>query len=204
MKFIGLLLLFCSLMGTVKSQTIPPEPPKLGKNDTVKTYLTLLDGELVPWIVTPDVIVRASRIFKSEADRKAFNLLRYNVTKVIPYARFAGNRYRQLQRDLALTGDKEKQKVLIKACEAQIKDMFKKEIENLTISQGEILIKLINRETDATTYSLVKELKGGFNAFIFQSAARIFGHNLKETYDRDEQRDIEQILQEAGYDSYRN
>ena len=82
--------------------------------------------------------------------------------------------------------------------------MFKKEVENLTISQGEILIKLINRETDVTTYGLVKDLKGGFNAFLLQSAARIFGHNLKETYDKDEQRDIEQILQEAGYDSYRN
>ncbi|HTH81445.1 MAG TPA: DUF4294 domain-containing protein, partial [Mucilaginibacter sp.] len=104
-----------------------------------------------------------------------------------------------------LTGDKKKQKELISGCESQIKDMFKKEIENLTISQGEILIKLINREMpENTTYDLVKQMKGSFNAFLLQSAARIFGHNLKETYDRDEQRDIEQILQEAGYDSYRN
>lgn len=204
MKLIGLLLLFCSLMGTLKAQTEPPEPLMVGKNDTVKTYLTLLDGQMVPWIVTPDIIIRDSRIFKTEADKKAFYLLRYNVLKVIPYAHFAGNRYRQLQRDLALTNDKDKQKLLIKTCETQIKDMFKKEIENLTISQGEILIKLINRETDITTYGVVKELKGGFNAFLLQSAARIFGHNLKETYDRDEQRDIEQILNQAGYDSYRN
>jgi hypothetical protein len=82
--------------------------------------------------------------------------------------------------------------------------MFKKEIENLTISQGEILIKLVNRETGTTSYGVVKELKGGFNAFVLQSVARIFGHNLKQTYDADEQRDIEQILQEAGYDSYKN
>ncbi|MDB5029576.1 MAG: hypothetical protein JWP71_297 [Mucilaginibacter sp.] len=204
MKLFGFLLLCCCLMGALKAQAQTPTFPKTGKNDTIKTYVTVLDGEMVPWIVTEDVNIVDSRIFKSEADRKAFNLLRYNVTKVIPYAHFAGSRYRQLQRDLALTGDKEKQKVLIKACESQIKDMFKKEIQNLTISQGEILIKLINRETDNTTYSMVKELKGGFNAFLLQSAARIFGHNLKETYDRDEQRDIEQILQQAGYDSYRN
>lgn len=204
MKLIGLLLVFCCVMGTLKAQTQPPAYPKLGKNDTIKTYGTILDGEMVPWIITEDVVIRDSRIFKTEADRKAFNLLRYNVYKVIPYAHFAGNRYRQLQRDLAMTGDKKKQKELVKACETQIKDMFKKEIENLTISQGEILIKLINRETDETTYSVVKELKGGFNAFLLQSAARIFGHNLKETYDRDEQRDIETILQQAGYDSYKN
>jgi hypothetical protein len=159
---------------------------------------------MMPWIVTEDVEIRDSRIFKTDADRKAYSLLRYNVYKVIPYAHFAGSRYRQLQRDLAMTGDKKKQKELIEACQTQIKDMFKKEVENLTISQGEILIKLINRETGNTSYGVVKELKGGFNAFLLQSAARLFGHNLKETYDRDEQRDIEQILQQAGYDSYSN
>ena len=103
-----------------------------------------------------------------------------------------------------MTGDKKKQEQLVGACETQIKDMFKKEIENLTISQGEVLIKLIDRETNNTSYELVKQIKGGFSAFLLQSAARIFGHNLKETYDRDEQRDIEQILQQAGYDSYKN
>ncbi len=204
MKLIGLLLVFCCLMGTLKAQTATPAFPKTGKNDTIRTNVTILDGEMIPWIVTKDIIVFDTRIFKSEADRKAFNMLRYNVRKVIPYAHFAGSRYRQLQRDLALTGDTKKQKELVKACETQIKDMFKREIENLTISQGEILIKLIDRETDNTTYDVVKQLKGGFNAFLLQSAARIFGHNLKETYERDEQHDIEQILQEAGYDSYKN
>ncbi|MBC7401475.1 MAG: DUF4294 domain-containing protein [Mucilaginibacter sp.] len=204
MKLFGLLIVFCCLMGTLKAQEQRPALPTLGKNDTIKTYVTLLDGEMVPWIVTPEVIIRDSRIFKTDADRKAFNLLRYNVRKVIPYAHFAGDRYRQLQRDLALTGDKGKQKELITACNNQIKDMFKKEIMNLTITQGEILIKMINRETEITTYDVVKELKGGFSAFSLQLAARIFGHNLKETYDRNEQRDIEGILQEAGYDSYKN
>jgi hypothetical protein len=66
------------------------------------------------------------------------------------------------------------------------------------------LIKLINRETDVTTYAVVKELKGSFNAFWMQGLARMFGHDLKETYDREEQRDIESILQEDGYDSYKN
>ena len=119
--------------------------------------------------------------------------------KVLPYARFAGQRYRQLQRDLALTGDKKKQKELMKACESEIKTLFNKDIKNLTISQGEILIKLVSRETGATSFALAKELKGGFNAFLFQSVARLFGHNLKETYDASEQRDIETILHEAGY-----
>jgi len=159
---------------------------------------------MMPWIVTAEINIVDTRIFKSKEDKDAYNRLRYNVYKVIPYAHFAGSRYRQLERDLALTADKKKQKELVTACETQIKDLFKKEVENLTISQGEILIKLIDRETNNTSYDMVRQLKGGFSAFLLQSAARIFGHNLKETYDRDEQRDIEQILQQAGYDSYTN
>lgn len=204
MKLIGFLILCTCFLGTVKAQEKPPVPAVLGKNDTIRTFVTEYEGELIPWIPLSEVNIHDMRIFKTAADKKAFRLLRYNVYKVIPYAHFAGNRYRQLQRDLALTGDKNKQKELIKACEAQIKDMFKKEIENLTITQGEILIKLIDRETNNTTFTLVKEMKGGFNAFLLQSAARIFGHNLKEEYNRDEQRDIEQILQQAGYDTYKN
>lgn len=204
MKFIGFLLLFYCSMGTLSAQTDTPAPVNLGKNDTIRTAMTDLDGELVPWILAPEVKIVDTRIFASEADRMNYLRLRYNVFKVLPYARFAGERYRQLQRDLALTGDKHKQKQLVKTCEAEIKTLFNKEIKNLTISQGEVLIKLINRETGTTSYTMVKELKGGFKAFMFQSVASIFGHNLKETYDPEEQKDIEAILKQAGYNSTNN
>ena len=93
---------------------------------------------------------------------------------------------------------------MVDSCETEIKALFKNEIENLTISQGEILIKLIDRQTGTTSYEMVKDLKGGLKAFMFQSVARIFGHNLKETYNPEEERDIEAILQQAGYYSYQN
>jgi len=203
MKFIGFLFLFCYTMVVANAQAPKPAPIKLGKNDTIQIYTTIVDGQPIPWIVGNEVVIRDVRIFKSQADRDAYNRLDYNIKKVWPYAQFAGQRYAQLQRDLALTADDKKKKELVDACNAQIKDLFKREVENLTISQGEVLIKLIDRQTGNTSYELVKQLKGGFSAFLLQSAARIFGHNLKETYDRDEQRDIEQILQRAGYDSYK-
>ncbi len=212
MKFIGILIVFCLAAGAVKaqetvvataaSQQLPKVSTiKLGKNDTIKTYITNDNGHLEPWLILPEVRIADIRIFKSEADRQAYNQLVYNVHKVMPYAHFAGERYKQLQRDLAVTADKRKQKELVTACNNQIKDLFKREIENLTISQGEILIKLIDRETGNTSYQLVTELKGGLDAFMLQSVAKIFGHNLKETYDPDQDRDIEQILQQAGFDS---
>ncbi|WDF56865.1 DUF4294 domain-containing protein [Mucilaginibacter sp. KACC 22063] len=201
MKFLPLLIGFCLLACAVSAQNPLPHP-KVGKNDTVKTYLTEYEGELIPWIVTPEVEIRDVRIFKSEADRQAYYRLKYNVMKVLPYARFASQRYQKLQRDLALTGDKKKQKELVKACETEIKDLFNREIKNLTINQGEVLIKLISRETGTTTFDLAKDLKGGLHAFMYQSVARIFGHNLKEEYDITTERDIETILHQAGYTSY--
>jgi len=209
MKFIGFLMLFCCALGSLKAQTespvvnpdLKPTPLVLGKNDTIRTYLTVDSGKLEPWIVLQDVKIFDTRIFKSQADIDKYRRLRYNVLKVLPYARFAGQRYRKLQRDLALTGDRHKQKELINDCQTEIKTLFNKEIKDLTISQGEILIKLIDRETGYTSYAMVKDLKGGFNAFVLQSVARLFGHDLKETYDPDEQRDIEAILQQAGYTS---
>jgi Domain of unknown function (DUF4294) len=201
MKFIGFLLLFCCTMGSLMAQTQKAAPLILGKNDTIKTYLTIDSGKLIPWIVTPDVKIVDTRIFKSQQDIANYNRLRYNVLKVLPYARFAAQRYNKLQRDLALTADKHKQKELINDCENEIKDIFNKQVKDLTISQGEVLIKLIDRESGNTSYAMVKDLKGGFKAFVLQSAARLFGHDLKETYDPEEQKDIEAILYQAGYSS---
>ena len=203
MKLIGFLFIFCCYNGYLMAQKPPFPLPKLGKNDTVKVGMTPLDGEMVPWIMGHETIIRDSRVFKSQADRDDYARLRYNVLKVAPYAMFAGNRYRQLERDLATTADKRKQKAMVDACDKEIKDLFNKQIKDMTITQGEILIKLINRETGNTSFDLVKDLKGGLNAFMFQSLARLFGHNLKETYDPQEDHDIESILNSAGYSYHR-
>jgi hypothetical protein len=204
MKFIGFLLLFCCGTLLVSAQDKLPTQPSTGKKDTIREYETLLNGELVPMIVTPEIKIIDVRIFKSEADREAYRRLKYNIYKVLPYAKFAAQRYDKLQRDLATTADKRRQKLMIDTCENQIKDLFKREIENLTISQGEILIKLIDRQTGNTSYQMIRDLKGGLKAFMFQSIARVFGHNLKETYDPNEERDMEAILQEAGFYANQN
>ena len=203
MKLFGLVLLFSCLTSAALCQSELPRP-KLGKNDTIRVYLTEYQGELIPWTVTQEVQITDSRIFKSEKVRQDYNRLKYNVLKVLPYMRFASERYQQLERDLATTGDRKRQKEMIDDCEDQIKSLFYSEIKNLTITQGEILIKLVNRETGNSTYDMLKEVKGGLSAFMFQSIARVFGHNLKETYDPEQERDIESIVKSAGYVSYNN
>ncbi len=204
MKFIGLLGVFTCLSVCVLAQSLRPPMPKLGKNDTIHVAVTELDGEMVPWLLLKGVDIYDHRVFTTTEGRNNYLRLKYNVLKVAPYAVFAGNRYRQLERDLATTNDKAKQKEMVKACEKQIKDLFNNKIKEMTITQGEILIKLVNRETGNTSYELAKELKGGLNAFMYQTAARLFGHNLKETYDPQEEYEIENILDKAGYKYHRN
>jgi hypothetical protein len=174
----------------------------IGKYDTLKVATTNYNGETMPWVVLNEVVVTDRRIFKTPLDKAKFNRLRYNVLKVLPYARYAGQRYRQLERDLALTNDSKTQKQLVKACEKEIKNLFNSKIKDMTINQGEILIKLIDRETGTSSYKLVKEIQGTLPAFFMQSLARIFGHNLKAEYDAEEERDIETIITQAGYYTY--
>ena len=122
--------------------------------------------------------------------------LRRNVIRVLPYAIYAQKRYEQLDRDLALANSRREEKRLIKECEREIKDKITSEVKNLSVSQGKILIKLIERQTGNTSYDLVKDMKGGISAFVYQGVAKIFGHNLKSTYDPQEDYEIENIIRE--------
>lgn len=191
------IFLFMSFYVMAQDPVIPT-----GKNDTLKVATTNLNGEILPWVVLNEVIVAERRIFKTPQDFAKYKRLRYNVLKVLPYAKFAKQRYAQLERDLAVNSNKRKQKQLVKGCENEIKDLFNRDIKNMTVTQGEILIKLIDRETGNSSFDLLKETKGGMSAFVFQSVAKVFGHDLKKKYDPEQERDIESIINSAGYYTY--
>lgn len=197
--FILLIVIITCAEAKAQSGYASVKLPVLGKNDTIRVAGTNVDGEMIPWIPLHEVVIYANRIFKSPAERAAFNRLRYNVMKVMPYALYAKRRYEQLEKDIALTTEKKEQKALVKQCDKEIKEMFNREIKELTITQGQILTKLIDREVGRTTYEIVKETKGGFTAFLYQSVARVVGHNLKSTYNPQEERDIESIIVSSGF-----
>ena len=203
MKYSRLFILLFVILAapSLKAQesSAPAIYPKLGKNDTIRVAATNDNGVMIPWIGLHEVIINGSRIWKSPQEQAAFNRLRYNVLKVMPYALFAKRRYEQLERDLSAVKEKKEQKKLVKACDAEIKRMFNTEIKELTITQGQILTKLIDREVGRTTYDIVKQTKGGFAAFSYQLVARVVGHNLKTTYNANEERDIESIIVSSGY-----
>ncbi|MDM8174860.1 MULTISPECIES: DUF4294 domain-containing protein [Olivibacter] len=201
MKFLRLMLIYLllffgreGLAQQVNKDSLANTSNNASNITPIMLPTTIVDGERIPWILLREVVITDYRIFKTPADRARYNRLKYNVLKVLPYAKFAEDRYDKLQRDLAVTPKKKDQKRLIKDCEKEIKAMFNREIKNMSVSQGEILIKLINRQTGNSSYELVKELRGGVSAFFYQSVAKIFGHNLKNTYDPDEDREIETII----------
>ena len=197
--FIPLIVIITSTSAEAQESTMPVKMPVFGKNDTIRVAGTNDNGEMIPWISLKEVVIYGVRIFKSPADQAAYNRLRYNVMKVMPYALFAKRRYEQLERELAVTADKKEQKKLVKQCDKEIKEMFNREIKELTISQGQILTKLIDREIGRTTFEIIKETKGGVTAFLYQSVARVVGHNLKSTYSVEEDRDIECIIISSGF-----
>lgn len=199
MKFLSLLFLSILFLfwGDLRAQEQMLLPPEV-RSQSVRLPTTLLeDGERVPWVLLPDVDVYGYRKFTSEEDRIRYNRLKYNVLKVLPYAKLAQEKYDQLHRDLALTNDRREQRRLVKNCEKDIKGIFNKEVKNMTVSQGKILLKLIDRQTGNSSYEVVKELRGGVSAFFYQSLARVFGHNLKNEYDLQEDREIENIIRAA-------
>jgi hypothetical protein len=203
MKILRLLVIILMvLMSNLASAQYKNDPTVKGVADTIRVSTTNINNELIPWVVIPEIVITDTRIFKSPEERAKFNRLRYNVLKVLPYAMYARRKYAELQSQLSLVKSRKEKRVLIKAFESEIKDMFNREVKNLTITQGGILIKLIDRETGTSSYDLLKDMKGGITAFFYQSVARIFGNNLKNTYDPQEDRDIEAIIQSSGYYSY--
>ncbi|WP_257656413.1 DUF4294 domain-containing protein [Parapedobacter lycopersici] len=200
------LLIFCGglLFGTgaVAQDTVAMDSATVQPGGRL-VRTTVTDGEPMPWMRIPEVQVVRKRIFRSPEDKARYMRLRYNVIKVLPYARYAQRRYEQLYRDLAMTSSRREQKLLVKACEKEIKDMFNREVKKMTISQGEILIKLIDRQTGNSSYEVVRELRGGFTAFFYQSIARVFGHNLKSKYNVEEEYEIENIIRSLEHPSSR-
>ncbi len=107
----------------------------------------------------------------------------HNVKKAHPFAVVANARLRALDSTLMTIDSEKDRKFYSKEAEAEIMKEFEAEVKRLTIKQGIILVKLIDRETGMTSYEVIKDIRGGFTAFFWQGIARLFGNNLKMQFD---------------------
>ena len=159
------------------------------------------NGDTIAVVFLPSITISSKRVFKTKRDQNRYNKLYYNVLKAYPLAKVAGKKLQELEAALPSIPEHKRQKH-IKGVEEDLKKKYKQDLLNLTVSQGKILIKLIDRETSRTGYEVIKEFRGGFQAFMWQSLAGLFGTNLKTGYDDQEDRDIELILQDIEGDRY--
>ncbi len=146
------------------------------------TFGTILDGDTVPFYQLREVTVYASGLLLTPQEISGNKKLIRNVRLMLPYAQEGRRRLDALELEIAGLPRKER-KAAIKQAEKQLLADYKEEISNYTFSQGLVLIKLIDRETNRSAYKIVGELRGSLRAGLYQTLAKLFGYNLKDTFD---------------------
>ena len=161
----------------------------------VRLPATVINGDTIGIVDMSEVLVCGHRFFANCTEAANYYILEQNIKTVYPYAVMAQATFQQCEQTLTtMTNEREKRKYL-KQMEGQLMDQYKQELKSLTVEQGRLLIKLIDRETGTTSYEMVKEMKGSLSAFMWQTVASLFGNNMKDTYDpTGEDKDIENIV----------
>jgi len=191
-----IIFIICSLTITQGQSLIkigPNTKPEIKDGYIVQPVIT--DGDTLLNVPLKVITILPPYQFTSKKEQKNYSRLVLYVKKVYPYSQIVSIQVNEIHEHLNEYQTKKEKSEYIKKKEEELKKEFEGELRKLTFSKGKILIKLIDRETGATTYELVKELKGSLNAFFWQSIARIFGSNLKLEYDAEnEDRMIEDIV----------
>ena len=188
---------------TAQSQTAPS---KWGPNDTIIVSAIIYNGESMPYKELEMVYVSNLSPDNLAKYLEAYNRLRNAVYVTYPYARTAGITLNDVNDHLAVVSKGERKKY-IKSREKELKEQFADPLSNLSVYQGKVLMKLINRQTGNNCYNIIREYRGGFNARFYQTVAFFFGSSLKQEYDYSHDatdRQIESIVKEIDGIWYNN
>ncbi|RCT54618.1 DUF4294 domain-containing protein [Winogradskyella sp. KYW1333] len=194
MKYLVYIFLFFNLL--VIAQVDPVK-----QDSTVVEYI-IIDGDSIPRtaIDLDEVLVLPELNFKNRDERIRYIVLRRKTLKVYPYAKLAADRLESLKERLSKLKRKSQKKRYAKVIQKYIEDEFSAELKKLTKTEGQILVKLIHRQTGTTTFDLIKELRSGWRAFWFNNTAKVFDISLKKEFSPIYEKEdylIEDILQRA-------
>lgn len=169
-----------------------------GVNDTLLSYAVIYQGDTIE-AKTLTEVAKYNRLNDAQRKRWAdWTRLRNAIYVTFPYAKRAGLVMNDVNAHLVGITKPEDRKRYIKSREKELKKEFADPLTNLSVYQGKVLMKLINRETGNNCYEIIKEYKGGFIARFYQTVAFFFGSNLKQPYDKNgEEREMEKIVQEV-------
>ena len=171
---------------------------QMGKLDTLTTYAVVYNGDTIEAKTLYNFAVYTRIANANMATRAKMTRLRNAIIVTYPYAMRSGVILNDMNANLATVTDKSSRKEYIKSREKELKKEFTDPLSNLSIYQGKVLMKLINRQTGNDCYDIIKEYKGGFTARFYQTVAFFFSSNLKQSYDaRGEDYEIEMILKEV-------
>lgn len=177
MRCLPVILLVCGilLLSAAKAGA------QLSENDTIRLGATLENGITYPMILLDEVETYATYLNAAERIRR--DKLRRDIFVVYPYALTAAAVFKDINDNLDNLDRRRDKRKYLKEIDKSLDRTFKEPLKNLTIDQGHVLIKLINRQTGVDCYHIIKELKGGFNAMMWQSVGVFFNNNLKREYD---------------------
>ena len=172
------------------------------EQDTTSYEYLIIKGDSIPRtaINLEEVILLHKLKFDNKKDRIRYLILRRKTLKVYPYAKLAADRLDSLTKHLAKLTKKRDKKRYTKRIQKYIEGEFSDELKKMTRTEGQILVKLIHRQTGRTTFDLIKELRSGWRAFWYNTTASMFDISLKREFDPvNEEEDylIEDILQRS-------
>ncbi|MGB0896358.1 MAG: DUF4294 domain-containing protein [Flavobacteriaceae bacterium] len=189
----------------VVSANLIAQNDSLKYKDSLQKEAFLIKGDSLynDAINLDDVMVLKRIQFSNNKDRIAYLILRRKTRKVYPYAKLASEKLTELNDNLQHIKGKRKQKKYTKRIQKYIEEEFSAKLKKLTRTEGQILIKLIHRQTGVTAFELVKELRSGWRAFWYNSTASMFDISLKEEYNPENNKEdyyIEDILMRSFLD----
>ena len=166
----GFLMLFLSFLSY--SQT---------EKDTL--IMTAQDSSIIYSMELREIIVSPNGVSTlNDEDRKAKLILKRRIFRVYPYAKLTADKLTQMNTTMAKLKTEREKKKYFKIVEKYLEEEFEPKLKKLSRKDGQILVKLINRQTGVSTYDLIKEYKSGWKAFWANSTARLFSINLKTEY----------------------
>ncbi len=153
--------------------------------DSTAVEYFIIDGDSVaiPVIQLREVHLMGKHRFATKEERARYLILKRRTLKVYPYAKLAADRLVELNTRLAKLKRKSEQRQYSKIIQHYIEVEFSEELKKMTRSEGQILVKLMHRQTGSTTFDLIKELRSGWRAFWFNNTAKVFDISLKREFD---------------------
>jgi hypothetical protein len=183
MKLTNYIYICILFFGGVLQAQIPKEY-KIQEKDSVETYYYIIEGDTIPreYIDLDEVVLLNKLEFNNTKDRRRYLILRRKTRKVYPYAKLASERLTTMTERLKTIEKKSLRRKYTRRIQKYIEGEFSEKLKKLTRTEGQILVKLIHRQTGRTAFELVKELRTGWRAFWYNTTANLFDISIKEEY----------------------